>query len=234
MARAVAVAAFFACHGIAAVPAQQLDNSSVVRGIDAAVQARIESIAGYTVTEHYAIYRNNDEVHPVSEMTVKTTYKKETGKSYAIFSQSGSEILRKLILRPLLDNEKSINLPGKRERSWFTSANYEMKLKPGGAQRLDGRECLALDITPRQKAPNLIIGTLWVDARDYSIVRIEGTGSKSPSMWTEPTRMMRQYANVNGFAMASRAKAESNSFFFGRTILTIDYRDYEIQLRPAK
>lgn len=231
--RAVAAASFLGCLGIAALPAQQLDSSSVVRGIDAAVHARIESIAGYTVTEHYAVYRGNDETHPVAEMTVKTTYRKETGKSYAILSQSGSEIIRKLVLGAILDNERTLNQPGNVEASWFTSANYEMKLKSGGVQRLDGRDCLVLDISPRRKAPNLIQGTIWVDAKDDSIVQIEGTASRSPSVFAGPPKMVRMYTNISGFAMSAHARAESDSFLFGRTILTIEYRDYQIELRPA-
>ena len=58
--------------------------------------------------------------------------------------------------------------------------------------------------------------------------------SKSPSFWAGPTQMMRQYANVSGFAMATHARAVSNSFLFGQTIVTIDYSDYHIQLRSAK
>jgi hypothetical protein len=166
-------------------------------------------------------------------MTVKTVYKKETGKSYTILSQSGSEIIRRLVLGTVLDNEKRLNLPGNREGAWLTSANYEMKLKPGGIQLLDGRDCLVLGISPKRKAPNLIEGTLWVDAKDYSIIQIQGTASKSPSMFTGPTQMMRQYTNVNGFAMATHARAVSNSSLFGQTIVKIDYQGYEIQLRPA-
>jgi hypothetical protein len=45
---------------------------------------------------------------------------------------------------------------------------------------------------------------------------------------------MRHYANVNGYAMATNARAVSESFLLGRTVVTIDYRDYQIQLRPAK
>jgi hypothetical protein len=232
--RTVAAAAFVVSLAIAAVPAQQPDNSSVVLGVDAAVQARVESIAGYTVTEHYAVYRNKDEEHPVAEMTVNTTYKKETGKSYAIVSQSGSEIIRRLVLGAILDNEQRINQPGTREGSWLTSANYEMKLKPGGTQRLDGRECLVLDISPKRKTPYLIQGTIWVDAKDYLIVQLQGTASKSSSVFTGATQMMRQYTTVNGFAMATHARATSDSFLFGLTIVKIDYQGYEIQLRPAK
>jgi hypothetical protein len=155
-------------------------------------------------------------------MTVKTVYKKETGKSYTILSQSGSEIIRRLVLGTVLDNEKRLNLPGNREGAWLTSANYEMKLKPGGIQLLDGRDCLVLGISPKR-----------VDAKDYSIIQIQGTASKSPSMFTGPTQMMRQYTNVNGFAMATHARAVSNSSLFGQTIVKIDYQGYEIQLRPA-
>jgi len=214
--------------------AQQLDQTAVIQQVDAAVKARVDSIAGYTVTEHYAVYRNNDESHPAAEMTVKTTYTKETGKSYAILSESGSAFIRNHVLRSLLDNEKNINLPGIREHSWFTSANYQMQLKPGGVQRLDGRDCRALAITPRHKATNMIVGTLWVDAKDGSIVQIEGSATQSPSIFTGPAQVLRQYVSLNGFGMATQARAVSDSFLLGRTVVTIDYRDYQIHLLPAR
>lgn len=234
VARAVAVVSCLGLLGVMPVTAQQLDAAAVIRHIDAAVEARVARVQGFTVNEHYAVYRGKDEVHPAAEMTVKTTYAKGTGKSYAVIAQSGSTMIRKFGLLPLLENEKSINQPGHVERSWFTSANYEMELKPGGIQRLDGRDCIALTVKPRHKAPNLIDGTLWVDAKDYQIARIEGVASKSPSVLAGTTRMMREYANVSGFAMATHARAESNSFLVGRTVVTIDYRDYQIEVRPAR
>ena len=167
-------------------------------------------------------------------MTVRTEYKAETGKSYTIISQSGSGLIHKYVLVPLLDREKEINLPGIREHSWFTSANYEMKLKSGAVERLDERDCLALTIVPKRKAPNMIEGTLWVDAKDGSIVRIEGTASQSPSIFVGAAQVMRWYVSMNGYTMATHARATSDSFLLGRTIVTIDYRDYQFQLRPAK
>jgi hypothetical protein len=216
-----------------ALSARQPDQASVIQHIDATVKARIDSIAGYTVTEHYAVYRNNDETHAAAEMTVHTVYNKDTGKSYTIVSQSGSEVIQHFVLKAILDNEKQINLPANREGSWLTSANYEMKLKPGGVERINGRDCLVLTISPRRKAPYLLEGTVWVDAQDESIVQIQGIASKSASMFSGPTQMMRQYANVKGFAEATHARAVAGSFMFGPTIVTIDYSDYQIQLRPA-
>jgi hypothetical protein len=222
------------CFGILAAPAQQVDPASIIRKIDTAAHARYDNVLSYTVTEHYSVFRNNDETHPVAEMTVKTLYRRGIGKEYTILSQSGSGIFQKFVLAPLLDSEKNINLPGNVEKSWFTSANYEMKVKSGEVQQLDGRNCLAVAMTPREKAPNMIEGTLWVDAQDDSIVQIEGTASRSPSLFTGPPKVMRHYTNMNGFAMATHARALSSSALFGPTILTIDYQDYQVQLLQAK
>ena len=109
-----------------------------------------------------------------------------------------------------------------------------MQLKPGGIQLLNGRECLALAIHPKRKATNMIEGTLMVDAKDGSIVQLDGTSSQSPSIFTGAAQVMRHYVNLNGFSMATQARAVSDSFLLGRTTVTIDYRDYMIQLRPAR
>jgi hypothetical protein len=222
------------CAGVGAPAAQQLDAVSVIQRVDAAVKNRIDRVASYTVTEHYAVYRGKDETHPAAEMTVRTDYRKESGKNYTILSESGSEFIRKHVLAKILEDEKTINLPGIREHSWFTSANYAMQLKPGGMQRLDGRACLALAVSPRRKATNMIAGTLWVDAEDGSIVRIVGTATQSPSVLTGAAQVERHYVNVNGFAMATEARAVSDSFLLGRTIVTVDYRDYQIQVVQAR
>lgn len=225
--------ALLACMAARSLPAQQLDATAVIQHIDASVKARLDHIAGYTDVEHYAVYRNNDETHPVADMKVRTDYEKSSGKNYTILSQNGSAIIRNLVLGAILDNEKKLNLPGNREGAWITSSNYEMKLKGSGTEHLAGKDCLVLALIPRRKAPYLIEGTLWVDAKDYSIVQIRGTSSRSASIFSGRTQMMRQYALVSGFAQATHARAVSNTSLFGKTIVTIDYDDYQIRLAPG-
>jgi len=188
-------------------------------------------VLGFTGIEHYAVYRGDDEKHPATEMTVRETYKKGVGKTFEILAESGSDMILRFGLHPLLDNDKTLNQPGNVEHSWFTSANYAMKLKPGGVQKINGHDCYALEIAPRQKAPHMIEGTLWVDAQNGSVTRVAGVASKSPSPLAGTTKMMRDYAQINGFSMATHARAESNSLFVGRTVVTIDYRDYHLQIR---
>jgi len=60
-----------------------------------------------------------------------------------------------------------------------------------------------------------------------------GTASKSPSRFAGPTHMMRQYANVSGFAMPPRQGC-CQQLSVRKDHRAIDYRDYVIQTRPAK
>ncbi|MGD1108065.1 MAG: hypothetical protein ABR865_13555 [Terracidiphilus sp.] len=213
---------------------QEPDPAAVIRSVDAAVAARFENILGFTDVEHYVVYRGDDQVHSAAEMTVRDTYKKGVGKTYTVLSQSGSSILLHFGLKPLLDNEQTINQPGNVEKSWFASANYEMTLNSGNVQKLNGRDCFALDIKPKEEAPNLIIGTMWVDARDGTLVQIDGVASKNPSAFSGTTHMMRQYTNIDGYSMAVHARAESDSALLGRTVVTIDYSDYNLETKAGK
>lgn len=213
--------------------AQQSDAAAIIHDLDAANQSRFENVLQFSDTERYRVYRGKDQA-PAAEMTVRVTYKKGAGKSYKILSQSGSSLIQKHGLQPLLDNEKAINDPAKAAQSWFTSANYKMKLKPGVTRTIDGHNCLAIAISPRRQAPNMLEGTLWVDAHTHMQIEVDGIASKSPSIFAGTTKMMRRYADMDGYAMATHARAESSSFFFGRTVVTIDYSEYEFELRPEK
>ena len=219
---------------IAAAPAQAPDAAAIIRTVDAAVAYRVNNVVAFTDTEHYSVFRGDDQTHPAAEMTVTDNYKKGVGKTYTVLSQSGSSIIQRFGLKPLIENEENVNLPGKLEKSWFVSANYEMKLRPGGPVELNGRNCYILDITAKHKASNTIDGSMWVDAHDGSLVQIEGVATEAASMYSGPAHMMRQYANINGFSMATHARAESNSFLFGRTVVTVDYNNYKLQIKPVK
>jgi hypothetical protein len=39
---------------------------------------------------------------------------------------------------------------------------------------------------------------------------------------------------INGFPVATHARAVSNSWLVGQTVIQIDYTDYAIQLRASK
>ena len=201
----------------------------LLQRVDSANENRYDNIAAFTDTEHYAVFRGNDETHPAAEMTVKMSYRKGEGKTYQIVSQSGSAIIQKFGLEPLLQNEKQINNPAIVKDSWFSSSNYDMKMKNGEIKTLDGIQCVAFAITPRRKAPNMIDGTLWVDPADGAIAEVDGLASRNPSIFAGTTRMLRDYTRIDSFSMAAHARAESHNAIFGKTVVTIDYSDYQVE-----
>lgn len=208
------------------------DAAALLALIDGAVEHRQQRLAYYTVVEHYAVFHGSEQTAPIAQMTVRTTYSREQGKSYQILSESGSQLVLRFGLHPLLENERQINLPRNRAQSWFNTNNY--KMQPGAAtEMLAGRACRVVVIAPRSPAPNRIRGRLWADASDGSVVRIEGTGTKSPSLLSGPARLLREYANLEGVSMATRARAESDHALFGRIVVTIDYSDYQLKIEPA-
>jgi outer membrane lipoprotein-sorting protein len=212
------------------VSAQVPDLPTIVRGIDNAVKERLDRLASYTVTEHYAVFRGHDESKPAAEMLVKTTYSKETGKSYEIVSQSGSLLWRNEVLKTLLENEQRMSHPGNVETALINSSNYDMKLNMDAAQTLNGRQCLLLDITPRRKSEYLFKGTLWVDAHDYAIVQLKGTAAKSALFIANAAEVTRQYDEVSNLPMATHAQAVSGSALRGQTVVKVDYSGYQMQL----
>jgi hypothetical protein len=219
--------------GVSIFPAlPQANDAAVIQGIDASVASRDQSLISYSVTEHYSVFRNQEKVHPAAEMTVKTNYQRDKGKSYAVLSQSGSELLLKQVLGRVIDGERTATQPANRPAALITSANYTMRVK--GREVVDGRNCIALAIVPRRAAPLLFQGDLWVDAQDYSIVQLSGLTSKSPNMLAGLTQVARQYATVDGFPMATHASATSTSWLLGQTTIEIDYTGYQIDLRAAR
>jgi len=211
---------------------QPPDIGTVVRGVDASVKSRIDRLAGYTVTEHYAVFRGKDETHPAAEMLVKTTYTRQAGKSYEIVSQSGSSLWRNQVLRTLLDNEKRMSQPGNVGTALIDSANYEMRLSANPRESLNGRDCLVLDIAPRRNSEYLFNGRLWVDAQDFAIVQLKGTASKSAFFLASAAEVSRQYDERDQLPMATHAQAVSGSSLLGQTVVKIDYSNYQLQLVP--
>lgn len=219
------------CALLAFPSTQALDNNTVVHGIDASVATREDNLLGYIVTEHYSVFRNQEKEHPAAEMTVKTTYRRDKGKSYQILGQSGSDLILKQVLGRVLDSEHELTQPANRTHALINSTNYNMAIK--SEEKVGTHDCIVLSIAPKHSSPYVFTGTLWVDAQDESILQLEGIAAKSPSMLTGPAQVSRTYEKIDGFPMATHATATSSSWLLGQTTIQIEYTGYQIQASPA-
>ena len=214
----------------ATLRAQAPDLPAIIRGVDGSVRERLDRLTFYTVTEHYAVFRGRDDAKPAAEMLVKTTYRKETGKSYEVLSQSGSSLWRNEVLKALLENEQKMSKPGNVETALINSSNYEMKLDKNATQMMNGRQCVVLDISPRRKSQYLFSGMLWVDAGDYAIVQLKGTAAKSAFFLANAAEVTRQYAEFDDLPITTHTETVSDNTLLGQTMIKIDYNGYQMQL----
>lgn len=197
----------------------------LVQRIDNAQSARETELAGYSVTEHYSVFRNGDP-QPVADAVVNTIYKRGEGKDYTVTSRSGSSFLQRNLIDRVLTEEKNISNGELRKSVLITSANYTMQFVR--EEQRAGRDCFILKLTPKRKSPYLINGQVWIDTHTYDIVHIEGRPSAMPSIWVGYPMIRRDYQQLDGFSLAREARSESKNFFFGTTVLKIDYENYQI------
>lgn len=225
-------AIFLLCFSIkgSAWQAPSLPDAEIIQRIDAAVHARTTGVAAYTVQELYSIYRNG-ETTPSAQVTVRTNYTRAAGKEYTPISQTGSALMRNVVVDKVLGNEKEMAKAANRESVAITSTNYEMRPEPGIVQ-FNGKPCVIVNLKARRKISYLFNGKGWFDANDFTLVHIEGNPAASPSFFAGQTGGIRDYAKVEGFSMAQHAEMRSHSFLFGDTLMKIDYSNYQIQLEP--
>lgn len=200
-------------------------NPDLVHSLDQAEQAREENLNGYTVTEQYTV--RNSHLQTPAEMTVETVYKRGEGKTYKILSRSGPSILQNTVLDRLLASEREMSQGVTRKRALITSANYD--ITPAGEAMLGGTKCKLVALNPRARSTFLIKGKAWLNADDFSLMRLEGKPTASPSFFAGHPYIVRDYMSVDGFSFATKSQATAQSLLMGKTEVTITYKDYRIE-----
>ena len=71
---------------------------------------------------------------------------------------------------------------GRRRLLMLTTENYEIGAEPVGSS-IGIQDCVVLDVKARKPSVYLINGKAWVDTKTYLFARVQGTQSKSSSLW---------------------------------------------------
>jgi len=145
----------------------------------------------------------------------------DTGFRYQIVAEGGSGFVRGKVLRPWLDNEKKMWTAGDPERAALTHQNYAFADK---GLTPDGLAWLA--VKSRRKDLLLVDGSVYVNADDGELVRIEGRLSKTPSFWTRRVEVVRHYRRINGVHVPVAIESIANVLIAGRSTFRMTY-EYE-------
>jgi outer membrane lipoprotein-sorting protein len=203
-----------------------LPAETVAQELEERNAQRAAALLQYSSTRVYRVQYRGFPSDRDAEMVVDVSYRAPNVKRFTVVSQTGSKFILDHIFNKLLEGEQeAANQENRRESALtsenyrFTSAGYEMT--PSGGEYV-------LNLLPKTKNKFLYRGKIWVDAKDFAVVRIEGEPAKNPSFWIKNTEVRHRYVKVDGFWLPAENHTESVIRLGGKALLSIEYKDYKI------
>ena len=203
-----------------------LPVEEVVRNLQQKNAQRAAALAGFEGTRIYRMQYHGFPSDRDAEMEVDVTYHAPDAKRFSVVSTKGSKFIIDHVFKKLLEGEQEAANDENRRRTALSTENYDFSLA-GYEDSPDGGRYV-LDLLPRTKNKFLYRGKIWVDAKDFAAVRIEGEPGKNPSFWIKKTEIAHKYIKVNDFWLPAENHTESVIRLGGTAILSIEYRDYRI------
>ena len=222
---ALLVALLLQSTGVASVASSApLTTDQVVQRMVAMNRARAEALRSYTATCVYHV--ENDNHDRSADLVVKIAYLWPNRKESTIISWSGSSALRNYVLNRLREGELEAMQEENRRRTDMNPENYDFSLVD--YDRTGPHNSYVMEVVPKTKNKFLFRGRIWVDAQDFGIIRMEGAPAKNPSWWTTHIEVDHSYCKVGDFWLPSRLESVAHVRIFGRSVLTIIYKDYKL------
>ena len=185
-------------------------------------ELRTAALVDYTVLRTYEISDSKGRLRAqeVGHMEFRAPDK----KTFAITSEKGSGLVRRLALNPLIASEIEAAAGKQNHDSSITPANYALELL--GEQQLGASHCFVARAIPNRPDKYLFEGQIWIDDQDYAIVRIEGHPAKKLSFWIERADFTREYQKIDQFWLPRRDETVVHVRLYGKKVLTIEHQDY--------
>jgi hypothetical protein len=206
--------------------APPLTATQVVANLQEKNKERAHALQQFQGTRIYRMQYHGFPSDRDAEMVVKASYQAPASKQFTVVSQTGSKFVIEHVFKKLLEGEQEAGDEENRKRTALDATNYDFTLDryevtPAGAQYV-------LSVLPKSKNKFLYDGKIWVDAKDFAVVRIEAEPAKNPSFWIKKSEIKHTYIKVDDFWLPAENHTESVIRLGGRAILSIEYKDYKI------
>jgi len=212
-------------------PGNSADNArlpieQVVRNLELRNAQRAAALEQFEGTRVYRMEYRGFPSDRDAEMVVKVSFRAPDEKVFSVVSETGSKFILEHVFKKLLEGEQEAAKGENRQQTALTSQNYDFQLVGYENSAEGGRYVLVL--LPKTKNRFLYRGRIWVDAKDFAVVRIEGEPGKNPSMWIKKTDIAHRYVKVDDFWLPAENRTESLVRMGGKATLSIEYQDYKI------
>jgi hypothetical protein len=185
---------------------------------------RAARLKHYTGTRQYELRDSKGKLS--ARAVVHFRYRAPDSKSFQTVSEQGSRWIRLFIFNRLISSEKEAAAGRDKRDSAITPHNYSFRYLDEEA--VDGYPCYHFQALPKRQDKYLFEGEVWVDSRDFAVVRIAGHPARNPSFWIKRVEWVRDYRKVDGFWLPVRDNTVAHIRIFGEKRLTIDYQNYVI------
>jgi outer membrane lipoprotein-sorting protein len=199
-------------------------ENQVLAELAAHNEERKAALHDYTVRRTYQVIDLKGKVH--AEEIGRMEFFSPDNKSFTVTSESGSGLVRHMALNPLINSEIEAAAGKEHHDSAISTDNYSLNLL--GEQQLGPYRCFVAEAVPKRKAKYLFEGRVWIDANDYSVVRIEGHPATKLSFWIQHAEFVRQYQKVDRFWLPEQDQTLVQVRLYGKKILKIDHRNYVV------
>jgi len=203
-----------------------LPVEQVARKLQERNAQRAAALSQFNVTRVYRMQYRGFLGDRDAEMVVSVTYRAPGSKEFKVVSQTGSKFIFDRVFKRLLEGEQEDTDEENRGDTALSAQNYDFTFA-GYENTPDGAQYV-LNLLPKTSNKYLYRGKIWVDAKDFAVVRIEGEPARNPSFWIKSTEMKHRYVKVNDFWLPAENHTESMIRMGGRAILSIEYKDYRI------
>jgi len=159
-------------------------------------------------------------------MVVVLKYQSPGTKEFTVQSSTGSTLIINRVFKKLLQSEQEALTPEMQRRTALTEDNYLFTLL--GYEDTPSGASYVLRVKPKTKDKFLYAGRIWVDAKDFAVIRLQAEPAKNPSFWTKDSEIEQRYTKINDFWLPLQNHSVSSIRLGGTAELTIDYRDYQV------
>jgi hypothetical protein len=210
---------------------RQFDLDEIVAKLVQNNLQRTRTLLSYESTRIYRLDYKGFPSSRSAEMVVHVKYRSPDSKEFTIQSEKGSKLIREKVFSRMLQSEKDALTPENQNRVALNKDNYSFKLIR--IETISSGPSYVLSVEPRNDNKLLYRGQIWVDAKDFAVVRIEAAPAKNPSFWTKESRIEQVYAKIADFWLPLSNRSTSSIRLGGHALLSIDYQDYKITAADA-
>ncbi len=196
----------------------------VVKQMEERGGARSASLAYYTCLRRYML--SNRRFHQTAELRARMTYSSFGHKTFEVLSEPGLSIIRRKVLRRMLEAEEEASRVEVPAHTQITPLNYDFQFLDSEMPQC--RLAYVLEAAPRSVSKFSLRGRIWVDSEDFAIVRAEATPALKPLALIHSIHVVQPHVKVGPVWLPLYNRSMSDSFFVGHIDVTIDSPDYQV------